>query len=57
MMDAEGISPDYANKDNLGSILGQTEPILANKKRKQEQQATREQGKGINQSILGGGAF
>lgn len=47
----------YASKDDLGSILGQTEAIAANKKRKEEQKIKAQQGFGTAQSILGGSAF
>ncbi len=46
-----------ANKDTLGSILGQTEAIAANRKRRLEQQKMAQAGVGTQQSILGGGAF
>lgn len=46
-----------ANKDNLGSLLGQTDAIAAFKKRKLEQQKMAQAGVGAQQSILGGGAF
>lgn len=54
---ASGTSPLMANKDNLGSILGQTDSIAAYKKRKLEQQKMAQAGIGTQQSILGGGAF
>lgn len=54
---ASGTSDLMANKDNLGSILGQTDAIAAFKKRKLEQQKMAQAGVGTQQSILGGGAF
>lgn len=47
----------YANKDTLGSILGMTDAIAANKKRKKEQTMTGNAGFGASNSILGGGGF
>jgi hypothetical protein len=46
-----------ANKNTLGSQLGQTESILGYKKRKLEQEQARNRGSNTQQSILGGGAF
>lgn len=46
-----------ANKDTLGSMLGQSDAIAAYKKRKLEQQKMAQAGVGVQQSILGGGAF
>lgn len=47
-----------ANKDNLGSLLGLSDAIAANKKRKQEQlKVSSQAGLTGQQSILGGGAF
>ena len=47
----------FGNSENLGSLLGQTDAIAANKKRKLEQQKMAQNGYGVQQSILGGGAF
>ena len=53
-----GVKSDWmANKDTLGSILGQTDAIAANRKRRLEQQKMAQAGVGTQQSILGGGAF
>jgi hypothetical protein len=54
---AGGTRSIMAGAGDLGSILGQSDAIAAFKKRKVEQQKTAQQGFGIQQSILGGGAF
>lgn len=54
----EGRVSDWmGNKDTLGTILGKTDAIAANKKRKKEQTLTGASGFGSSNSILGGGGF
>lgn len=48
---------ETATKDTLGSILGQTNAIEANRKKRAEQVKTAGQGFGLQSSILGGGPF
>ena len=48
---------DPYGKDNFGSILGMTDAINANRKKRAEQDKTAGQGFGLSSSILGGGAF
>lgn len=45
------------NKDNLGSILGMTSAIDANRKKRTEQAQAGQAGFGPQASILGGGQF
>lgn len=51
------VSDWMANKSNFASILGKTDAIAANKKRKKEQTLTGASGFGSSNSILGGGGF
>jgi len=51
------VSDWMANKSTFGTILGKTDAIAANKKRKKEQTLTGASGFGSSNSILGGGGF
>ena len=46
-----------ATSEEMGSLLGQSSALAANKKRKLEQKTKAQQGFGVSQSILGGSAF
>lgn len=48
---------DFYNKDTLGSILGMTDPINQDRRRRKAQEVLGKQGFGVQSSILGGSQF